>query len=117
MIKEALDQLEQTGIGPVIKVLEKKEHFKIIVLAFQSGMELKAHKTAVPARLLILEGQVTYLEEGRSVTLTKFDDHQIPINIQHSVMALEDSLCLLISRIIAWFFKIIHASKVRAAPL
>lgn len=96
IIKEILAQLEQTQNGPVVKVLEKGEQFKVIVLAFKKGMELKAHHTPIPARLLVMEGEVDYREMERSVILTRFEDLSIPVNIQHSVKALEDSVCLLI---------------------
>ena len=96
IIKDILAQLEQAQNGPVIKVLEKGEHFKVIILAFKKGMELKAHCTPIPARLVVINGEVNYLETDRSLILTKFDDLPIPVNVQHSVKALEDSLCLLI---------------------
>lgn len=96
IIKEVLAQLEQTRKGPVIKVLEKGEQFKVIVLAFKKGMELKAHHTPIPARLVVVEGEVNYEETGRSVVLSRFDDLSIPVNVQHSVKAVEDSICLLI---------------------
>jgi len=96
IIKEVLAQLEETQKGPVVKLLEKSEQFKVLVLAFKKGMELKAHHTPIPARLVIVEGKVTYFEADRSQVLSKYDDLSIPINVQHSVTALEDSVCLLI---------------------
>lgn len=96
IINEILAQLEESQQGPVIKVLEKGEQFKVIVLAFKKGMELKAHHTPIRARLVVMQGEVNYLEAERTVRLTKFDDLSIPVNIRHSVEALEDSVCLLI---------------------
>lgn len=96
IIKEVLAQLEQARNGPVVKVLEKGTQFKVIVLAFKKGMELKAHHTPIPARLVVVEGKVNYMEMERSLVLTRYDDLSIPVNIQHSVKALEDSVCLLI---------------------
>ncbi len=96
IIKEILAQLDQTQEGPVIKMIENKEHFKIIALAFKKDMVLKAHKTAVSARLIVIEGEVNYIEADRSIILTKFEDLCIPVDIQHSVTALADSVCLLI---------------------
>lgn len=96
IIKEALAQLVAQQKGPVVKILEKGEHFKVIVLAFKKGMELKAHQTPIPACLLVMEGSVVYQEESRTINLAKFDDFSIPVNVLHSVNALEDSTCLLI---------------------
>jgi quercetin dioxygenase-like cupin family protein len=96
IIKEVLAQLAQSQEGPVIKVLENGEQFKVIVMAFKKDMVLKAHQTSVPARLVVIEGRVNYLESERSVILSKFEDLCIPVNVQHSVKALEDAVCLLI---------------------
>lgn len=96
IIKEMLAQLDELQKGPVIKVLEKGEQFKVIVLAFKKGMELKAHQTPIPARLLVMDGVVSYREESRTLVLEKYDDLSIPILVQHSVLAIEDSTCLLI---------------------
>jgi quercetin dioxygenase-like cupin family protein len=59
-------------------------------------MVLKEHTTTVPARIVIVEGQVIYKEAERTVNLFKLDDSEIPVNVLHSVEALEDSICFLI---------------------
>jgi quercetin dioxygenase-like cupin family protein len=79
----------------VVKILHKAENFKVIVIGFKNGMVLKEHKTALPAKLTILSGQVVFKENGRSVPLSKFDELEIPLHIPHSLEATEDSICLL----------------------
>lgn len=96
IIKEVLAQLAQSQTGPVIKILEKGDQFKVIVLGFKKEMVLKAHQTPLRAKLVVVEGKVNYIEETRSVVLEKFDELAIPKTVIHSVAALEDSICLLI---------------------
>jgi len=95
IIHEVLAQLEKAN-APVIKVLQAHAAGKTLVLGFKSGMILKEHRTAVPARLLVIDGSVTYKQEGVSVTLNKYADLEIPVDILHSVEAQEDSICLLL---------------------
>ena len=95
IIKNVLSQLESAA-GPVVKAWQKNEHGKVLVLGFKKGMILKEHQTALPAKLLIIDGRVSYREGITSVTINKFEDMDIPVNVPHSVEALEDSICLLI---------------------
>ena len=95
VIQDVLAQLN-TATGPVVKVLQRGEHVKVMVLGFKKGMILKEHKTGVSTRLVTVEGSVTYVDAGRSVTVNKFEDMDISINVLHSVEALEDSICFLI---------------------
>lgn len=96
MIKEMLAELAEQTTGPVSRVLERGENFKIIVLAFSPGMILKAHKTPVPAKLIVVHGQVNYRQGDQVTLLEKFDEMPIPVDLLHSVEAIEESVCFLI---------------------
>lgn len=97
IIKEVLAQLEnQNTDRPAIKIYQKGEGYKIIVMAFKKGMILKEHATPIPAKLLVLEGKVNYKEASRNLVLDKLEELEIPINVIHAVTALENSICLLI---------------------
>ncbi|MDB5191001.1 MAG: hypothetical protein JWQ96_564 [Segetibacter sp.] len=93
-IREVNEQLE-TANNPVAKVLHKGEHFKVLVIGFKMGMRLKEHTAHLPSKLTVITGRVKY-RQGESLTeLETFDQIDIPVNVMHSVEALEDSLCLL----------------------
>lgn len=95
IIQDVLSQLEDAA-GPVVKVLQRTDNIKVIALGFKKGMILKEHKTGVTTKLLIMDGCVIYKKAEASVVMDKYDDLDIPINVLHSVEALEDSVCLLI---------------------
>ncbi|SEN59359.1 Cupin domain protein [Mucilaginibacter gossypiicola] len=82
--------------GPVVKILKQSDSYKMMVIGLKKGAVLKEHKTVVPARLIVTEGNVLYNEHERSVNLKRDADFEIPINVLHSLLALEDSICLLI---------------------
>ncbi|ATP55620.1 hypothetical protein CPT03_03620 [Pedobacter ginsengisoli] len=96
IIKEVLAQLAESQTGPIIKVLERGDQFKVIVLAFKKEMVLRAHQTPLKTKLVVIEGKVSYKEAGRLVVLDQFDDLEIPKKVLHSVEAIADSICLLI---------------------
>ncbi|GAA4095242.1 hypothetical protein [Mucilaginibacter panaciglaebae] len=95
IIPEILSLLE-TAETPVIKILQQQASGKVLALGFKKGMILKEHQTAVPAKLVVIEGTVLYRQGEKSITLNKLSDLDIPVKITHWVEALQDSICLLI---------------------
>ncbi|WP_121811098.1 cupin domain-containing protein [Mucilaginibacter kameinonensis] len=96
MIIEQVREQMPLAKGPVVKILKQSDNYKMMVIGLKKGSVLKEHKTAVPARLIITEGHVTYNEHERAVDLKRDADFEIPVNVPHSLLALEDSICLLI---------------------
>jgi len=93
-IKSILEQLKSGG-HPIAKVLHKGEHFKVLVIGFKSGMRLKDHKAHCTSKLTVISGCLFYRECERNIKLETFDEIDIPVNVSHSVEAIEDSLCIL----------------------
>lgn len=94
VIKSILEQLEGSS-HPVAKALHKGDHFKVLVMGFKKGMSLKDHAAHQPTKLAVLTGNVMYKEAERELKLEQYDEIDIPVNVIHSVEALDDSLCLL----------------------
>lgn len=95
IIKDVISRLEEADC-PIIKVLQNQASGKVLVIGLKKGISLKKHQTAVPARIAVIEGTVVYQQEDISVTLDKFSDMEIPVNVLHAVEALENSVFLLI---------------------
>ena len=95
IIQDVLQQLENSTT-PVVKVLQRGEHFKVLVLGFKKGMILKEHQTNMKTKLVIVDGSIVYRRANDAVNLNKFDEIDIPIDVPHSVEAIEDSICFLI---------------------
>lgn len=91
-VKAALTGAER----PIVKVLQKSENVKVIVLGLKKGSILKEHQTSVTTKLVVIEGNVTYREGSTSVIIDRFEDINIPVNTLHAVEAMEDSICFLI---------------------
>ena len=96
MIIQEIKSLLESSVNPIARVLYKKENFRVLAIGFKKGMILKDHKTPYESKLLVIEGQVSYHEQMKEVTLVQFDEVMIPANETHNVQALEESVCLLI---------------------
>lgn len=95
IIQEVLQQLENSTT-PVVKILKRSEHFKVLVLGLKKGMILKEHQTSTTTKLVIVDGSIIYRKADDSINMNKFDEIDIPVNVPHSVEAQEDSICFLI---------------------
>ena len=95
VIEQVRGQMQQAA-GAVVKILKQGSSYKMMAIGLKKGAVLKEHKTAVPATLIVIEGDVMYNEAERSIPLKKDNDFEIPVNVLHGLLALEDSLCLLI---------------------
>lgn len=93
-IKEILIQLE-SATHPIARAIHKGDHFKVLAIAFKATMVLKDHKAHTPSKLTVLSGSVVYSEGDSEVCLMQYEEYEIPVEVTHSVKALEDAVCLL----------------------
>ncbi len=94
ILKEIVADIE-TAKHPIAKALHKGEYFKVLALAFKKGMVLKEHQAHLPTKLFVLSGKVIYKQGDAITTLSQYEEQEIPVNVLHSVEAIEESLCLL----------------------
>jgi quercetin dioxygenase-like cupin family protein len=93
VLKEIIKELE-TSKDPVYKMLRKGENAHILAIGFNNGMLLKKHKSDIPARILVIKGEVVYSSDNGSTTLGLNDEYEIPVGEFHWVSANEDSMML-----------------------
>lgn len=79
----------------VVRVLSNPS-FKLIGLGFITGQVLEKHSTATPAVLIVQSGSVEIKMAGKSHQLKSGDYFEIPANVEHEVVAKEDSHLYLI---------------------
>jgi quercetin dioxygenase-like cupin family protein len=93
-IKEIKEQLLHSD-KPIAKSFHIGESFKVLLFGFTKGMKLDDHTAKHPTKLLVLEGDVIYHQDRKDTRLKQFDEINIPVNVKHSVGALQDSIILL----------------------
>ncbi|HMR86827.1 MAG TPA: hypothetical protein PKD51_01670 [Saprospiraceae bacterium] len=94
-IIQEIEEKLMAATKPVAKLYYQGEASKTIFIGFKKGMTLDQHKTNIPARLMVLKGQVTYKQGDHVNVLRLYESQDIPVDIMHEVYADEDSLCML----------------------
>lgn len=95
IVKEILTQLD-TAEKPVGKVLRKGEHFHVLAIGFKKDMILPEHTSSLPARLVVIKGEVVYNDAKGPHQLGLYDEIEIPVDDPHWVEASKDSLIFVI---------------------
>lgn len=96
MIIQEIHEKLKSSTKPVARLYYKSGDVKTIFIGFKKGMILDQHKTHLPARLMVMSGKVTYIQESELTNLRQYEYKDIPVDIMHEVHADEDSLCMLI---------------------
>jgi quercetin dioxygenase-like cupin family protein len=93
-IQEIKEELK-TAQHPVARAIDHNDHFKVLIIGFNKGMQLKKHTAKVATKLTVLEGTVRYIEGVKTQQLNQYHEYEIPVDVLHEVEAVTDSLCLL----------------------
>ena len=94
-IKNIVKELE-TAEKPVAKMLRKGDGFQVLAIGFKKDMILPKHTTSLPARLVVIKGEVVYNNEKGPNPLALYDEYEIPVDEHHWVTASEDSIIMVI---------------------
>ena len=81
---------------PKISILQKSDHFKIILLELEKGSKLEKHTAPARAKIFVVSGTIEYRSQREIISLTYSDSYDIPLKEIHEVVALESSKFLLI---------------------
>lgn len=84
------DEIKLNPAAKTVKVLSSPS-FKLIGLGFKKGQLLEKHLTPTPAILIVQSGSVEFKMSGITHTLKAGDYFEIPANVDHEVVGLEDS--------------------------
>ena len=95
IIKNILAQLDE-ATRPISKIIKTSDSFKSIAIGLKKGIIWRDHKAAMPTKLTVVQGRVTYRQGEHESELERFDDLDIPVDIIHSLEATEDTICILI---------------------
>ena len=81
---------------PKISILQKSDHFKIILLELEKGSKLEKHTAPARAKIFVVSGTIEYRSLREKISLTYTETYDIPLEEVHEVVALEPSKFLLI---------------------
>lgn len=76
-------------------ILHKEDQMKVVLIAMKAGNEIKSHKAPGPIAVQVVEGEIRFNTEERSVRLKVGELLTLHSNVPHDVTALEESAFLL----------------------
>ena len=95
ILKEIVKELE-TSEKPVPKILWQGEKSHILAIGLKKGMLLSKHNSKIPARIVVIKGEIVYNNDNGGTALSLYDEHEIPVEEYHWVEAMEDSMMLVL---------------------
>ncbi len=84
------EEIKLNSSSKTVKVLSNPS-FKLIGLGFKKDQILEKHTTPTPAILIVQSGSVNFKMSGATHLLKAGDYFEIPANVEHEVIGLEDS--------------------------
>lgn len=95
ILKEILSEMK-TAQKPVWKKLQEGKDFHVLAIGLAENVHLHEHKSDIPAKIVVVQGEISYVAGEKKTRLSLFDEHVIPVGEYHSVEAHKDSLFLVI---------------------
>lgn len=95
ILKEILSEIE-TAEKPVVRKLQNGTAQQVLAIGLKENVILKEHKTDIPAKLYVLQGEVVYRTANNETVVKQYEDQEIRVEELHSVKALKNSLFLVI---------------------
>ncbi|MGA9213381.1 cupin domain-containing protein [Kaistella sp.] len=89
-MKNILDNITFNNDKANVFPLKKTDDIKYFAVALGKGAVLKKHTAPVPATLVVLKGEINFLIENEEIKLKQFDVYEIPVNVEHEVVGLEE---------------------------
>ena len=86
----------KTSDRPVIKKLYSKHGTKLLAIGLREGVVLAEHTAPGKAQLMVIKGEIDFNTETESRRYDCFETYDIPLNVKHSVVAIEDAMFLLL---------------------
>ncbi|WP_027375918.1 cupin domain-containing protein [Kaistella palustris] len=75
---------------PNVVYIRKSDKVKYICISLGKDAVLKKHRAPNPATLLVLEGEIRFLIDGRELHFKRLDTYEIPVNVEHEVIGVTD---------------------------
>jgi quercetin dioxygenase-like cupin family protein len=77
---------------PAVQSILKTDKINVIAVGLLKLQMLRKHKTLIPTLLTVLRGRIEFVMGDERFVFDAFDTFHIPVNIEHEVLALEQSI-------------------------
>ena len=91
-------EIKFTADKPFVLSVRKTEKLNIMAVGLLKGQVLTKHKTQLPTTLIVLRGTILFRVNVEEIRLAAFDVYQIPIDIDHEVIGVDEENIFLLTR-------------------
>ena len=97
---KTVENVKSLQKGNVLEKLtiKKGENIKQIAVALGKNAILKKHTTDEPTFLVVLKGKIRFLINNEEISLNTFDTYDIPVDIEHEVIGVEDENIFILTK-------------------
>ena len=78
-----------------MRVIFRNNNTRIVAIGLKKGMKLIDHRLPVTTKMILIKGQVIIDSKIEIITLTEYQQYEIPAKVIHQVRVEEDALALL----------------------
>jgi quercetin dioxygenase-like cupin family protein len=95
-----MDELNFSADKPAVLIVQKNENNLVISVGLLKDQVLLKHKTVYPALLIVMSGSVAFKMNGKETILRTMDTFNIPVDIEHEVVGMNETSIFLIIKTI-----------------
>ena len=75
--------------APATYMVKRTDKMNIVAVGLLRDQMLQKHKALIPTLLTVLKGSIEFHIGLDKIELTRFDTHEIPVNVEHEVLGLD----------------------------
>lgn len=77
---------------PAILSVISSEKLNLKAVGLKQGQVMSKHKAGLRTTLIVLEGKIEFSIGNEKFVLNKLDAYEIPVNVEHEIRAIEQSI-------------------------
>lgn len=86
------ESLKFTDERPAVLSIISSEKLNLKAIGLKKGQILSKHKSGLKSLLTVLEGKIAFVINGETFELNQFDTYEIPVNVEHEIRGIEQSI-------------------------
>ncbi|MFZ1699511.1 MAG: cupin domain-containing protein [Pyrinomonadaceae bacterium] len=86
------DGLKFNDERPAILSVINSEKVNVKAVGLKKGQIMPKHKAGLKSMLVVLEGKIEFVIGDEKFVLSKLDAYEIPVNVEHEIRAIEQSI-------------------------
>lgn len=77
---------------PAVLSIINSEKLNLKAVGLKKGQIMSKHKAGLKSLLIVLEGKIEFSIDGEKFELNELDTYEIPVNVEHEIRGIEQSI-------------------------